>query len=77
MFLDIIHLPVLSKTPSCFYSKHSVWETRFCLHLQVKHAQLDPLDRANPEIGDSSINWTKLSRYSRSVLAISAGNYRK
>jgi hypothetical protein len=29
-------------------SKHNVSETGFCLRLQVKPTQLDPIDRANP-----------------------------
>jgi hypothetical protein len=40
MLLDIIHHPV-------YISKH-VLETRFCLRLQAKPTQLDPIDRANP-----------------------------
>jgi hypothetical protein len=31
-----------------YISKHSVSETRFCLHLQVKPTQLSQTDRANP-----------------------------
>jgi hypothetical protein len=36
--LDIIHSLV-------FYLKCNVSETGLCLHLQVEHIQLDPLDR--------------------------------
>jgi hypothetical protein len=41
MFLDITHRPV-------FVLKHNVSETGFCLRLQVKPAQLGPIDRASP-----------------------------
>jgi hypothetical protein len=40
VFLDIIHCLVLFKRPSCFYLKHNVSETGFCLRLQVKPIQL-------------------------------------
>jgi hypothetical protein len=33
---------------SCFYLKHSVSETGFCLRLNVKTTQLGPSDRASP-----------------------------
>jgi hypothetical protein len=33
---------------SCFYSKHSVSETGFCLRLQVKPTELGPVDSAGP-----------------------------
>jgi hypothetical protein len=42
MFLDIIHRLVH------FLKKHNVSETGFCLRLQVKPTQLDPIDRASP-----------------------------
>jgi hypothetical protein len=32
----------------CFYLKHNVSETRFCLRLQVEPTQLGPIDRASP-----------------------------
>jgi hypothetical protein len=49
MFMDIIHVLSLSKTPSCVYLKtHNVSETGFCLRLQVKPTQLGPIDRASP-----------------------------
>jgi hypothetical protein len=31
-----------------YFSKHNVSETGFCLRLQVKSAQLGPIDRASP-----------------------------
>jgi hypothetical protein len=42
MFLDIIHRLVH------FLKNHNVSETEFCLRLQVKPTQLDPIDRARP-----------------------------
>jgi hypothetical protein len=36
----------LPKTPSCFHLKNNVSEPAFCLHLQVKPTQLDPIDTA-------------------------------
>jgi hypothetical protein len=38
--LDIIHRPF-------FYLKHDVWETGFCLRLQVERTQLGQIDRAS------------------------------
>jgi hypothetical protein len=38
----------LFKILSCFYSKHNVLETEFCLHLQVKPIKLGQIDRASP-----------------------------
>jgi hypothetical protein len=38
----------LSKNHPVYFSKHNVSETRFCLRLQVKPTQLDPIDRASP-----------------------------
>jgi hypothetical protein len=38
--LDTVHRPV-------FCYKHDVSETEFCLHLQVEHKQVGPVDRAN------------------------------
>jgi hypothetical protein len=34
--------------PFCFYLKHNVSETGFCLHLHVEPTQLGPVDRASP-----------------------------
>jgi hypothetical protein len=39
-FLNIIHRPV-------FHLKHDVSKTGICLRLQMKHTQLDTIDRAN------------------------------
>jgi hypothetical protein len=36
-FLDITHRPILFKT-------HNVWETGFCIRLQVEPTQLDQID---------------------------------
>jgi hypothetical protein len=33
---------------SCFYLKHNVSETGFCLRFQVEPTQLSPIDRASP-----------------------------
>jgi hypothetical protein len=33
---------------TCFYLKHNVLETGFCLRLQVKPTQLSPINRASP-----------------------------
>jgi hypothetical protein len=36
---------------SCpFFKNHSVLETGFCLHPQVKPTQLDPIDRVSPHL---------------------------
>jgi hypothetical protein len=43
MFLEVIHRPVCV----CI-SKQNVSETGFCLRLQVKPTQLDPINRASP-----------------------------
>lgn len=40
-FLDIIHLPV-------FILKHTILETEFSLHLQVKPVQMGPIVRPSP-----------------------------
>jgi hypothetical protein len=50
---------------SCFYLKHNVSETRFCLCLQVEPTQLDPSTDlvSGPEMGASSINLAQLSRF--------------
>jgi hypothetical protein len=39
---------LLSKTPSCFYLKHNVLYTGFCLHLRVEPTHFGPIDRASP-----------------------------
>jgi hypothetical protein len=38
----------LLKTPSCFYWKHNVSATGFCLRLQEEPTQLGRIDRASP-----------------------------
>jgi hypothetical protein len=49
--LDFIHCPF-------FYLKHSVSETRFCLHLQAEPSQCGPEHRAGPEaLRIASIWW--------------------
>jgi hypothetical protein len=45
MFLEIIHRPLLFKTPCYIYLKRNVSETGFCLRLQVKTTQLGLIDR--------------------------------
>jgi hypothetical protein len=47
MFLDIIQSLVH------FLKNHNVSETGFCLRLQVKPTQLDPIDRASPYLRTS------------------------
>jgi hypothetical protein len=41
----------------------TVSEIGFCLRLRAKPPQLGPIDRANPEIGTSSIDWVQLSTF--------------
>jgi hypothetical protein len=45
MFLDVIHCP--------FFPNHNVSETGFCLRLQAKPTQSDPIDRASPYLQTS------------------------
>jgi hypothetical protein len=40
-----IYIKFLTKNRSVYFSEHNVWETGFCLLLQVKPTQLGPIDR--------------------------------
>jgi hypothetical protein len=48
LFWTLSIVLLLSKMASCFYLKHNVSETGFCLRLQVKPTQLNQIDRASP-----------------------------
>jgi hypothetical protein len=47
MFWKLSIVISLFTTPSCFYLKHNVSETGFCLHLRVRPTQLGPIGRAS------------------------------
>jgi hypothetical protein len=62
MFLDIIHRPVLSRTPSCFYLK-SVSVQRWGLG-QTEYVLSEDGDRIpSPWTGTNCTDWAPLSRF--------------